>query len=183
MSSQTRTAKSFPREKTQIFAKTGLTSAHRCIIITIVSSEQCVRLATNGFPVFIIWVCVYAALYMEEFPSGQRGQTVNLLLLASVVRIHPPHQKKGLCILQGPFFNEINPFGICEIYLRYSEKTTYGCCEMRCGAWDLFHFTWCVASNFTSAVALISHFASAAGLCQHGRYFAQCPCNFVEIRL
>ena len=27
---------------------------------------------------------------MEEFPSGQRGQTVNLLLLASVVRIHPP---------------------------------------------------------------------------------------------
>jgi hypothetical protein len=29
-------------------------------------------------------------LNMEEFPSGQRGQTVNLLLLASVVRIHPP---------------------------------------------------------------------------------------------
>ena len=54
MSSQTRTAKSFPREKTQIFAKTGLTFAHQCIIITIVSSEQCVRLATNGFPVFII---------------------------------------------------------------------------------------------------------------------------------
>ena len=26
---------------------------------------------------------------MEEFPSGQRGQTVNLLLVASVVRIHP----------------------------------------------------------------------------------------------
>ena len=26
---------------------------------------------------------------MEEFPSGQRGQTVNLLLYASVVRIHP----------------------------------------------------------------------------------------------
>ncbi len=25
----------------------------------------------------------------EEFPSGQRGQTVNLLLVASVVRIHP----------------------------------------------------------------------------------------------
>jgi hypothetical protein len=43
-------------------------------------------------------------------------------------------RKKGLCILQGPFFCEINSFGICEIYLRYSEKTTYGCCEMRCGA-------------------------------------------------
>ena len=27
---------------------------------------------------------------MEEFPSGQRGQTVNLLRFASVVRIHPP---------------------------------------------------------------------------------------------
>ena len=30
------------------------------------------------------------APYPEEFPSGQRGQTVNLLRLASVVRIHPP---------------------------------------------------------------------------------------------
>ena len=30
-----------------------------------------------------------------EFPSGQRGQTVNLLLIASVVRIHPlPPTKK-----------------------------------------------------------------------------------------
>ena len=28
-------------------------------------------------------------LNMEEFPSGQRGQTVNLLRFASVVRIHP----------------------------------------------------------------------------------------------
>ena len=28
-------------------------------------------------------------LNKEEFPSGQRGQTVNLLLVASVVRIHP----------------------------------------------------------------------------------------------
>ena len=27
---------------------------------------------------------------MGEFPSGQRGQTVNLLLIASVVRIHLP---------------------------------------------------------------------------------------------
>ena len=30
--------------------------------------------------------------YMGEFPSGQRGQTVNLLQIASVVRIpHPPY--------------------------------------------------------------------------------------------
>ena len=27
---------------------------------------------------------------MEEFPSGQRGQTVNLLRFASMVRIRPP---------------------------------------------------------------------------------------------
>ena len=27
---------------------------------------------------------------MEEFPSGQRGQTVNLLSLISMVRIHLP---------------------------------------------------------------------------------------------
>ena len=33
---------------------------------------------------------------MGEFPSGQRGQTVNLLLIASVVRIHlPPPTKRG----------------------------------------------------------------------------------------
>ena len=34
---------------------------------------------------------------MGEFPSGQRGQTVNLLLSASMVRIHPlPPNKKRL---------------------------------------------------------------------------------------
>ena len=31
-----------------------------------------------------------AQVHTEEFPSGQRGQTVNLLQFASVVRIHPP---------------------------------------------------------------------------------------------
>jgi hypothetical protein len=29
-------------------------------------------------------------LYMGDFPSGQRGQTVNLLATPSVVRIHHP---------------------------------------------------------------------------------------------
>ena len=33
---------------------------------------------------------VHQLHYMEEFPSGQRGQTVNLLSLTSMVRIHPP---------------------------------------------------------------------------------------------
>ena len=31
---------------------------------------------------------------MGEFPSGQRGQTVNLLAVLSVVRIHHPPPKK-----------------------------------------------------------------------------------------
>ena len=31
---------------------------------------------------------------MEDFPSGQRGQTVNLLAVLSVVRIHHPPPKK-----------------------------------------------------------------------------------------
>ena len=32
---------------------------------------------------------------MEEFPSGQRGQTVNLLSSTSVVRIHPPPPRRS----------------------------------------------------------------------------------------
>ena len=36
---------------------------------------------------------------MEEFPSGQRGQTVNLLRFVSMVRIHlPPPEKNKLCL-------------------------------------------------------------------------------------
>ena len=39
--------------------------------------------------------CSGRKLHMGEFPSGQRGQTVNLLLIASVVRIHlpPPNER------------------------------------------------------------------------------------------
>jgi hypothetical protein len=42
---------------------------------------------------------------MEEFPSGQRGQTVNLLSLTSMVRIHPPPPQKSLA-MQGFFAME-----------------------------------------------------------------------------
>ena len=39
----------------------------------------------------------HAALYLGAFPSGQRGQTVNLLSVTSVVRIHPlPPEAKSL---------------------------------------------------------------------------------------
>jgi hypothetical protein len=34
----------------------------------------------------------------EGFPSGQRGQTVNLLSLTSMVQIHPPPPKKPGCL-------------------------------------------------------------------------------------
>ena len=34
---------------------------------------------------------------MGDFPSGQRGQTVNLLSLTSVVRIHPLPPEKDDC--------------------------------------------------------------------------------------
>ncbi len=38
------------------------------------------------------------SFYMGEFPSGQRGQTVNLLSLTSLVRIQlpPPNKKTDL---------------------------------------------------------------------------------------
>ena len=50
--------------------------------------------------------------YVGEFPSGQRGQTVNLLSLTSVVRIHlPPPAKRALCNAQGSFCNEAFPYG------------------------------------------------------------------------
>ena len=41
---------------------------------------------------------------MGVFPSGQWGQTVNLLLSASVVRIHPRPPRKRLCRNTPAFF-------------------------------------------------------------------------------
>ena len=44
---------------------------------------------------------------MGEFPSGQRGQTVNLLAMPSVVRIHlPPPRRRGLHIVRDDFFSK-----------------------------------------------------------------------------
>ena len=44
-------------------------------------------------------------LPMGEFPSGQRGQTVNLLAMPSVVRIHlPPPKISGIRVDTGYFF-------------------------------------------------------------------------------
>ena len=45
---------------------------------------------------------------MEEYPSGQRGQTVNLLALPSMVRIHPPPPRRSkLCIACSDFFIKV----------------------------------------------------------------------------
>ena len=38
----------------------------------------------------IIGFTIFSKVFMGEFPSGQRGQTVNLLAQLSVVRIHLP---------------------------------------------------------------------------------------------
>ncbi len=57
---------------------------------------------------------------MEEFPSGQRGQTVNLLLVASVVRIHPlPPKVKITALLSGYyFFIHENTTNFTRFYLK-----------------------------------------------------------------
>ena len=61
---------------------------------------------------------------MEEFPSGQRGQTVNLLRLASMVRIHPPPPKK-LRFLNATFFN-ISAFVLLIINISRNKNESYG---------------------------------------------------------
>ena len=47
---------------------------------------------------------------MGEFPSGQRGQTVNLLRFASMVRIRPLPPEKDLVARQG-LFQLYSPYG------------------------------------------------------------------------
>ena len=42
---------------------------------------------------------------MGEFPSGQRGQTVNLLAMPSMVRIHLPPPKIPITRLGGRYFS------------------------------------------------------------------------------
>ena len=63
---------------------------------------------------------------MGEFPSGQRGQTVNLLLIASVVRIHlpPPNKHRNfdtkITVLIFDYLPKNHGFSIflCEIQSR-----------------------------------------------------------------
>ena len=64
---------------------------------------------------------------MGEFPSGQRGQTVNLLAMPSMVRIHLPPPKIPIVLLDGRYFSlrgrwsrSLSPSG--EIHLPPPEK-------------------------------------------------------------
>ena len=61
---------------------------------------------SQGLRADIKRVCgLFCSSNMEEFPSGQRGQTVNLLRLASVVRIHPPPpENTEYLLILGIFF-------------------------------------------------------------------------------
>ena len=65
---------------------------------------------------------------MGEFPSGQRGQPVNLLLIASVVRIHlpPPNKHRN-------FDTKITV--LILVYLRKNQVFSIFLCEIqsRCG--------------------------------------------------
>ena len=49
---------------------------------------------------------------MGDFPSGQRGQTVNLLAMPSVVRIHHPPPKNSTCFDKSNFFIHCESNGI-----------------------------------------------------------------------
>ena len=64
---------------------------------------------------------------MGEFPSGQRGQTVNLLRIASMVRIRPPPPQKdqseriGLFVVTGIWRTDSkggfqHVFGGCSVF-------------------------------------------------------------------
>ena len=63
---------------------------------------------------------ITSSIFLGDFPSGQRGQTVNLLSLTSVVRIHhpPPEKSTFYKVLFSRTFNFacvsffINPFFI-----------------------------------------------------------------------
>ena len=68
---------------------------------------------------------------MGEFPSGQRGQTVNLLLIASVVRIHlPPPTRKhqsDWCFFVGEKKVDSNPLK-CHMPVAYCTTSSQTGC-------------------------------------------------------
>ena len=71
-----------------------------------------------------------------EAPTEPAGETKSLC----------PCQKKALAFASA-FFNEINPFR--DFWNALRAWNTPAACEIAAAVRDLFHFTWCEASNFT----------------------------------
>ena len=66
-------------------------TGNRLLLFGFLSKKiQCIKIPKPLDFSLSVWYYSHYLLtrYMGEFPSGQRGQTVNLLLIASVVRIH-----------------------------------------------------------------------------------------------
>ena len=91
---------------------------------------------------------------MGEFPSGQRGQTVNLLSPTSVVRIHLPPPEKRTCESKS-FFQLYSRrefdcfaviFGLRRVILpagsQYANRISLKAC---------FQYHFCASKNITSA--------------------------------
>ena len=57
---------------------------HICRCGSMAEQLICNQQVIGSSPIIGFWV-----YFPDGFPSGQRGQTVNLLQIASVVRIHP----------------------------------------------------------------------------------------------
>ena len=92
-------------------------------------------------------------LNMGRFPSGQRGQTVNLLLIASVVRIHPsPPWKKTssdvffqLYLPYGKLYSFAVIFGLRRVILCFTQlKGKYNITET-----DRFQYHFWFIKNIT----------------------------------
>ena len=66
---------------------------------------------------------------MGDFPSGQRGQTVNLLAKPSVVRIHhlPPNKRDLLRQVFFVWWNEAFPYGNIKQPLAMKTLTLMKC--------------------------------------------------------
>ena len=83
---------------------------------------------------------------MGEFPSGQRGQTVNLLLLASVVRIHllPPEKNSHLSKTDVGSFQLSVPYGTIS-----TPSVREVCFAIKVPVGGTLNFTLCKAQYFT----------------------------------
>ena len=93
----------------KVFLKKGLTKSKSFVIINTVVDAGVAQWQSSWFVISRLMVRLRSPapnkFFMGEFPSGQRGQTVNLLSLTSLVRIQlPPPTKKELLVNKSSFF-------------------------------------------------------------------------------